>query len=92
MRKAFLITYELRNLMTHNYTPFFDEIKKIGPWWHYLPNVWLVLSADNGVSLQNKLNPRIVQSDHLLIIEIRRDSGGWLPRDAWSWINQNIPI
>jgi len=27
----------------------------------------------------------------LLIIEVRDNVQGWLPKDAWDWIHKNVP-
>ncbi len=90
MFKAFLITYELRNKLIANYNPLFDEIKKVYKWWHYFPNVWIVVVNEDVASLRGRLLPLIYQNDSLLIIEVRKISDGWLPSDAWQWINQNV--
>ena len=90
MSRAFLITYELRSKIGHDYTPFFNEIKKAPKWWHYLSNVWIIISEEDVSSWERKLVPLTVVGDNLLIIEVRRSSGGWLPKEAWGWINTNI--
>lgn len=90
MSRALLITYELRNMLTHDYTPLFNEIKNSPKWWHYLPNTWIIISEEDAIAWQRKLVPLTVVGDNLLIIEVRRNSGGWLPKEAWDWINSNI--
>ena len=92
MFKAFLITYELRNTSVTNYSSLFDEIKKSYKWWHYLPSAWIILTNEDITSVRAKLIPLIYKNDNLLIIEIRKTSDGWLPADAWKWINENVPV
>ena len=90
MFRAFLITYELRNTATVNYNPLFEGIKKT-KWWHYLPNIWIVITTEDSLALQTRLFPLIYQNDSLLIIEIKKNFGGWLPTEAWQWIKENVP-
>lgn len=86
----YLITYDLKATPLSGYRPLHDEIKKIsGNWWHYLESTWIVkntsMSAD---SISNKLLPHIKQGDRLLVIKIdTSDKQGWLPKDAWDWLN-----
>ena len=71
MSKALLITYELRNKATHDYAPLFNEIKKAPKWWHYLPNVWIIISEEDALVWQRKLVPLTVVGDNILIIEAK---------------------
>lgn len=69
-----------------------NAIKQIATdWWHYMPHVWLIASnmtsADalfNALKQHYNLQPE----DRLLIIRVHRDYQGWLPKDAWDWINK----
>lgn len=86
----YLITYDLKNTPLSAYAPLHDEIKGIsGSWWHYLESTWVIkgtsMSAD---AISNKLLPHIRQGDRLLVIKIDTvDKQGWLPKDAWNWLN-----
>ncbi|MDE2027543.1 MAG: hypothetical protein KGK03_04440 [Candidatus Omnitrophica bacterium] len=90
MSKAFLITYDLKYKSTQNYVPFFNAIRT-AKWWHYLPDAWIIITDKDATYWQNTLVPLTFQGDFLLIIEVKRQSGGWLPLEAWNWINENIP-
>jgi len=39
----------------------------------------------------DRIGPHIDANDFLLIIEIRDNVQGWLPKDAWEWIHANVP-
>ncbi len=86
----YLITYDLKNTPISSYAPLHDEIKKVSNyWWHYLESTWIVkntnLSADD---ISSKLLPYIKQGDRLLVIKIdTSNKQGWLPKDAWDWLN-----
>lgn len=89
--KAYMITYDLK-VPGRNYESLYQGIKASGKWWHYLESSWIIVSNESSQQVWNRLAASIDQSDRLLIIEVRRDSYGWLPKDAWEWIQQNIPI
>ena len=89
MNKKFLITYDLKT-QNWNYTNFFSALQNIGPWWHYLPSAWIIKvpSTYTAQNIHNSLASYISNQDHILIVEINsRDKWGWLPADAWTWID-----
>ncbi len=90
MSRALLITYDLKYKQTQNYSRLFDEIKTANKWWHYLPDVWIIITDYDATYWQNKLVPLTFQGDSLLIIEVKQHSNGWLTKDAWDWINENV--
>lgn len=84
----FLITYDLKNKPTKNYNSLFSAIKSIGPWAHYLDSTWMIKTSLNASQIWNILNTHILASDYLLIIKIdANEKWGWLPKDAWNWLN-----
>lgn len=89
--KAFLITYDLKQKF-HDYTPLYNEIKKALKWWHYLSNTWIIITEEDTASWTRRLGPLTIQGDFLLIVEIKRNANGWLPKEAWDWLNTNIPF
>ena len=88
--KAYLITYDLK-APGRNYESLYQGIKSCGKWWHYLQSSWIVATNESSQQIWNRLAATIDQTDFLLIIEVRKDRYGWLPKDAWDWINQNVP-
>jgi len=36
------------------------------------------------------VEPTIDKKDFILIIEIRKNYQGWLPKEAWDWINERV--
>lgn len=87
---AYIVTYDLRQPI-EKYTPFFDELKRSYKWWHYIENTWIVLRYDALAELAPKLRPLIFQSDRLLVMPAKGPADGWLPQEAWDWIQQNVP-
>ena len=84
-----LITYELKTA-GKDYSKFFETIKSVGDWWHYLDVVWLVDTVKSADEVAKALYPHFTKDDRLLVIKLARDHQGWLPQAAWEWINQRI--
>ncbi len=87
---AYIVCYDLKQPV-YRYKPLFDELQRSYKWWHFLTATWIVLRYETLVELQNKLIPLVFQNDRLLIVPAKGPAGGWLPQDAWTWINTNVP-
>lgn len=84
----YLITYDLKNKSIKSYEPLYTAIKSVGPWWHYLDSTWIVKTNLNSGQIWTNLGKHILTNDHILIIRIdTSDKWGWLPQDAWNWLN-----
>ena len=83
---VYLISYDL-NRPGQGYARLYDGIKELGAWWHYLDSTWLVDTNLTSRQIFERLRSRIDANDRLLIIGVTRDYSGWLPGDAWNWIN-----
>ncbi len=89
---VYLIGYDLKS--GEDYTPLVTEIKAIAPgqWWHYLDSTWFVSTTLTAQEVTARLLPQIDQAkDHLLVMEASRNKQGWLPQEAWDWLNQRLP-
>ena len=86
-----LITYDLKQ-PDRNYNALYDAIKNCGKrWWHYLESVWIVY-VENSTPQEcyNHIHPYMDNNDNLFIVDITdKDFYGWLPKDAWRWLNDN---
>jgi len=88
--KAYSITYDLK-APGRNYDSLYEAIKQSGTWCHYLESTWIVVSYETSQQIWNRIAPTIDKNDFVLIIEVRNDCHGWLPKDAWEWISKNVP-
>jgi hypothetical protein len=88
--QVLLVTYDLKTA-NHNYSPFYDTLKQQGTWWHYLASTWLIATTKTPSELYGAVVSHITTSDSLLIAPIRRPFWGYLPRDAWDWLNTHVP-
>lgn len=84
----YLITYDLKNKSIKSYEPLYTAIKSIGSWWHYLDSTWIVKSNLSSSQIWNTLGQHMLKNDHILVVKIDTlDKWGWLPREAWNWLN-----
>lgn len=82
-----LITYDLKT-PGKDYSSLYNHIKSFGKWWHYLDSTWIVKTEKNVDDITSSTRLMLDSNDYLLVIDITNDkTNGWLPRDAWNWIN-----
>ena len=88
IKRAYLITYDVNS--DDNYNLLEKELKKYDRWWHYLERTWIIISDETPQEIWSRIENKINKKNNLLIIEIRKESEGWLPRNAWDWIKKNV--
>jgi hypothetical protein len=82
-----IVTYAL-NSKDKDYTPLFDAIKKNGGyWWHFMDSTWVVSTPYSADQFAKFLYPHILATDYLLVARLQREHQGWLPKEAWDWLN-----
>jgi hypothetical protein len=85
----YLITYDLKNKSIKNYDLLYLAIKSIGPWWHHLDSTWIIKSNRSSREIWTLLARHLLKNDHILVVRIdTSDEWGWLPKNAWDWLNQ----
>ena len=65
------------------------EIIEFGEWWHYFGDVWIVDTELSANDMTDVLRQHMGPKDDLLIAGIQPPYQGWLPEDAWEWLNEN---
>jgi hypothetical protein len=85
------VTYDLKG--SRDYNPFYEALKLQGPWWHYLASTWLISTNKAPQELVNGVRLYMDPQDSLLVAEMGAHYQGYLPKQAWDWINlqQQIP-
>lgn len=83
-----LVTYDLKK-SGHNYTPFYDALKKQGTWWHYLSSTWLLDTRKTPQDISRALRPFMDEADSLFVTEITTNNSGYLSKKAWDWITRH---
>ncbi len=88
LSKKYLITYTLRT-NNWNYKGFYDAIITLGAWWHYIDSTWIIKNSQYTTQqMYSILAPHLSTKDSILIIEIVPENKfGFLPADAWQWLN-----
>jgi hypothetical protein len=84
-----LVTYDLKT-PGRIYTTFYDTLKSQGNWWHYLSTTWLIQTTKTPGQVYSALAPHITTNDLILVLPVTKPCFGWLPKDAWDWINAKI--
>lgn len=73
-----------------DYKGLYEAIKQCGECWHYLGSTWLIDTGLNANGIFKRLEAHLDSNDQMLVVGITRDYQGWLPKEAWDWINQRI--
>ena len=65
------------------------ELQGSPDWAHYLDSTWLIATNETAEDLSARIRTHLNAADLLLVVEIKQGSTkqGWLPKDAWDWIN-----
>lgn len=90
MPKAYCVSYDLK-APNRNYDGLYSALKNTTRWWHYLESTWILMTDETVAQVWERLAPNVDQNDRLLIIEVRDNVQGWLPKDAWDWIHSYVP-
>ena len=82
-----IVNYELKN-RANDYSSLFNAIKDNSlEWWHFMEHTWIVVTGHSPDQFAKFLYPHIMNTDHLLVAKLDRDHQGWLPEEAWNWLN-----
>jgi hypothetical protein len=84
------VTYDLKG--GRDYNPFYEALKLQGPWWHYLASTWLISTGKTPQEVVNGIHLYMDPQDSLLVAEMGEHYQGYLPKQAWDWINQQQQI
>lgn len=85
----YAINYDLKR-PGQNYEKLYEAIKSCGVWWHYLGSTWLVDTSLDANAIWERLSPHVDKNDLVLVIGVTRRYNGWLPKDAWDWLNSRV--
>lgn len=85
-----IVSYNLKG-PSNSYVKFYEVLKSQPKWWHYLTDTWLIITSKTPDQLIQDLQPYYKDGDRVLIAKINPSPrpNGWMPKDAWDWINTN---
>src|SRR5206468_11872535 len=86
-----LVTYQIQSPATDE-SLVAEAIKGGNAWWHYIKNVWIVDTFFDVNTLSANIRQHMHDNDWLLVVKITAEHQGWLPADAWDWLNKRIYI
>jgi hypothetical protein len=66
---------------------FIKDNAEIPDWWHYLDTCYLICTSIGITPMQTILTKRF-PNQYLFIVDIHPHYGGWLPSDAWKWLEK----
>ncbi len=88
MYTLYSVTYDLKQ-PGRDYSGLYKELKKTNKWWHYLESTWLLYTSETPIDIWKRLCDHIDKNDYILIIEVRDNMQGWLPKEAWNWLHEH---
>src|SRR5438876_5303744 len=87
---VYCVSYDLKGT-DRDYEPLEAALRSKGKWWHFLQSTWLLATDETPAEIWDRIRSTIRKQDFLLIIEVRDNAQGWLPKQAWDWIHANVP-
>ena len=57
-------------------------------WMQYIPNVILIRSEESADAIAKRIYKLITNEDYLVVIKVTQEYQGWMPKDAWNWLNK----
>lgn len=86
---CYIISYDL-NSPTNNRTAVEDSIKSLGSWCKYVSTTFLISSYKSLDDVQSIATKNLDSNDSMIICKVQKPIAGWLTKDKWDWIGQNI--
>lgn len=85
----YIVTYTLNP--KRDATKVISELQTMGEWWHYLDETWLLSTFETMDQLWARVAPAFITTDRILIVQFQPLTSyyGWLPKEAWDWIEQH---
>ena len=84
----YLFTYELHPSFPRNIEPLHAELENSLAWCHYMDRTWLIATDEDVGQLNRRISRHLRQSDMWLVVQITLEYDGWLPEEAWDWIQK----
>ncbi|MGX7105594.1 hypothetical protein [Globicatella sanguinis] len=90
-KKPYIITYDL-NSPGQKYSDVIKTIKNdiSSAYCKYWESAFLFTSYLTPGEMIDKLKPYLDNGDKVIILEVVNNKQGWLTKEQWNWINENI--
>ena len=88
---VYMITYDLKK-PGQNYEKVIKAIKSAstGVWCTYWESSYLIKSQLSVQQICDMITPHLDPNDCLFVVECKFNYQGWLSKDQWKYINENI--
>jgi len=88
---VYIVTYTLQPWLLRDATEINRELQRSPNWSHWLNNTWLISTNEVADVLYARMRGNFLETDRLLIapLEAQSEFAGWLPQEAWDWIEEN---
>lgn len=87
---VYSITLDLRT-PDRSYDELYRAIEYLGDYIHPIDANWFVATnAYNAQSMCDALQAYVDKNDSIFINKISSAHQGWMKKDFWSWLNENI--
>ncbi len=96
--KSYIVTFDKGGIIdTFDYTKFHEQLTNaqgLLSWWHYLPTTYILLVPNtSSASVIAQFILPIAPNKHFFVAKVDlRDYNGWLPKEAWDWINGHVKL
>ena len=86
----YVIAYDRPFGLLRSNPAFLDEIRALGPGWvNAMERTWLVYTSLTAQQVSERLHKYMTGSaDKLFVCRLSRDYYGYLPQEAWNWIEE----
>lgn len=94
MRKAYIIIYNKGGILDgFDYTEFHNSLttaKGVINWWHYIDNAYIIITEKSTTATNvSDFVQQKMPNKHFMVSELNlKNHNGWLPKEAWDWINK----
>ena len=85
----YMISYDLHS-PTNNREKVENDIKSFGTWCKYLTTTFLISTNSNIETVSKKCVSNLDSNDSMIISHVNKPIHGWLSKDRWDWISQNL--
>ena len=84
-----LVSYDLK-VPGRDYSRLYDVLRTADNWWHFLESTWVLSTRDTVQVWSNRIQGVIDPNDRFIVVDITdKPRNGWLPKNAWEWLNAN---
>lgn len=93
-RKAFIIVYNKDGLFDgFDYTKFHNILTRAAGvinWWHYIDNAYIIITSKTttATNISNFIRQNMPNKNFIVSELNLKNHDGWLPQEAWDWINK----